>query len=120
MNRSKELPLSRNDPGTKPHPHRASAGPVCCSAGVPGPAMQHGGGSKLKGLWGRCPQPPSPCGFAHVGDRCPLLGLLPQAPMPMRFQVPGACCSWLRLDRILVDAPGSCFAGAPGLSTEAQ
>ena len=77
-------------------------------------------GSKLKGLWGRCPQPPSPCGFAHVGDRYPVLGHLPQAPMLMRFQAPGACCSWLRLDRILVDAPGSCFAGAPGLSTEAQ
>jgi hypothetical protein len=75
-------------------------------------------GSKLKGLWGRCPQPPSPCGFTHMGDRYPVLGHLPQAPMPMRFQAPGACCSWLRLDRILVDAPGSCFAGAPERSTE--
>jgi hypothetical protein len=83
-------------------------------------------GSKLKGLWGRCPQPPSPCGFAHVGDRCPLLGLLPQAPMPMRFQVPGACCSWLRLDHMPFLALGSCFApqrkrysaGAPERSTE--
>mgnify|MGYP001813550220 CR=1 FL=1 len=77
-------------------------------------------GSKLKGLWGCCPQPPSPCSFAHMGDRCPVLGHLPQAPMPMRFQTPGACCSWLRLDRILVDAPGSCFAGAPERSKEGQ
>ena len=39
--------MSPSDPGTKSHPHRASAGPDCCSAGVSGPAMQHGGGSKL-------------------------------------------------------------------------
>ena len=75
-------------------------------------------GSKLKGLWGRCPQPPSPCGFAHMGDRCPVLGHLPQGPMPMRFQAAGACCSKLRLDRILFHTLGSCFAGAPERSTE--
>ena len=75
-------------------------------------------GSKLKGLWGRCPQPPSPCGFAHMGDRCPVLGHLPQAPMPMRFQAAGACCSKLRLDHMLFLALGSCSAGAPERSTE--
>ena len=75
-------------------------------------------GSKLKGLWGRCPQPPSPCGFAHMGDRCPVLGHLPHAPMPMRLQASGACCSKLHLDRILFHAPGCCFAGAPERSTE--
>ena len=75
-------------------------------------------GSKLKGLWGRCPQPPSPCDFAHLGDRCPVLGHLPQAPIPMRFQAAGACCSSLRLDRILFHASGSCFAGAPERPTE--
>ena len=77
-------------------------------------------GSKLKGLWGRCPQPPSPCGFAHMGDRCPMLGHLPQAPIPMRFQAAGACCSSLRLDCILFHAPGSCFAGAPERPPEAR
>ena len=77
-------------------------------------------GSKLKGLWGRCPQPPSPCGFAHMGDRCPVLGHLPQAPIPMRFQASGACCSRLCLDRILFHAPGSCFAGAPERPPEAR
>ena len=83
-------------------------------------------GSKLKGLWGRCPQPPSPCGFAHMGDRCPVLGHLPQAPILMRFQAAGACCSKLRLAHMPFLAPGSCFApqrkrysaGAPECSTE--
>ena len=75
-------------------------------------------GSKLKGLWGRCPQPPSPCGFTHMGDSCPVLGHLPQGPIPMRFQASGACCSRLCLDRILFHAPGSCFAGAPERPTE--
>ena len=75
-------------------------------------------GSKLKGLWGRCPQPPSPCGFAHMGDSCPVLGHLPQPPMPMRFQASGACYSKLRLDRVLFHAFGSCSAGAPERSTE--
>ena len=46
----KDLPLTTIEPGTKLHPHRASARPDCCSAGASGPAMQHGGGSKLKGL----------------------------------------------------------------------
>ena len=50
MNRRKELPLSRNDTGTKAHPHRASAGPDCRFASALGPAMLRGGGSKLKGL----------------------------------------------------------------------
>ena len=45
------------DPGTQSHPHRASAGPFCCFAGVSGPAMQRGGGSKLKGLTGDAPVP---------------------------------------------------------------
>ena len=75
-------------------------------------------GGKLKGLWGRCPQPPSPCGFAHMGDRCPVLGHLPQPPMPMRFQAAGACYSKLRLDHMPFLALGSCFAGAPERSTE--
>ena len=75
-------------------------------------------GSKLKGLWGRCPQPPSPCGFAHMGDRCPVLGHLPQAPIPMRCQAAGACCSRLRLDHMPFLALGSCFAGALERSTE--
>ena len=109
-----------NERGTKPHPHRASAGPDCCYASALGPAMQHGGGSKLKGLWGRCPQPPSPCGFAHMGDSCPVLGHLPQAPMPMRFQAAGACCSKLRLDHMPFLALGSCFAGAPKRPPEAR
>ena len=47
---SKRSPLAHMHRGTKSHPHRASAGPDCCSAGASGPAMQHGGGSKLKGL----------------------------------------------------------------------
>ena len=46
----KRSPFRPNSRGAKPHPHRASAGPACCSAGAPGPAMQRGGGSKLKGL----------------------------------------------------------------------
>ena len=46
----KELPLNVIDPGTKSHPHRASAGTACHFVGVAVPAMQHGGGSKLKGL----------------------------------------------------------------------
>jgi hypothetical protein len=85
-------------------------------------------GSKLKGLWGRCPQPPSPCGFAHMGDRWPVLGHLPQAPMPMRFQATGASCSSLRLDHMPFLASGSCSApqrkrysaGAPERPLEAR
>ena len=68
MNRRKELPLSRNDPGTKPHPHRASAGPDCCSANALGPAMQRGGGSKLKGLMGQAPYPHADAAFRPIGS----------------------------------------------------
>ena len=75
MNRRKELPLSRNDLETKAHPHRASAGPVCCFAGVPGPAMQHGGGSKLKGLTGDAPVPHTHAANADVIPR--ILGITP-------------------------------------------
>ena len=44
------LPVRPNSRGAEPHPHRAWAWPACCSAGAPGPAMQRGGGSKLKGV----------------------------------------------------------------------
>jgi hypothetical protein len=64
----KELPLTTIEPGTGSHPHRASAGPVCCSAGVPGPAMQRGGGSKLKGLMGRAPYPHADAAFRPIGS----------------------------------------------------
>ena len=55
-------PISRSlrqviHPGAPPHPHRASAGPACHFVGVAVPAMQHGGGSKLKGLMGHAPYP---------------------------------------------------------------
>ena len=78
MNRRKELPLSRNDPGTKPHPHRASAWPDCCFADALGPAMQRGGGSKLKGLTGGAPVPHAHAANGHVilhsfGDTPPRL-----------------------------------------------
>jgi hypothetical protein len=67
----KELPLNVIDPGTKSHPHRASAGPDCCSAGVSGPAMQHGGGSKLKGLMGRAPCPHADAAFRAIEEPKP-------------------------------------------------
>lgn len=54
------------DPGTQSHPHRASAGPFCCFAGVSGPAMQRGGGSKLKGLTGDTPVPHADAANVHV------------------------------------------------------
>ena len=66
MNRRKELPLSSNDTGTKAHPHRASAGPDCRSASAPGPAMQRGGGSKLKGLLRDALRLPSSSPFVHL------------------------------------------------------
>ena len=60
------LPLNVIDLGTKSHPHRASAGPACCSAGVAVPAMQHGGGSKLKGLLRDALRLPSSSPFVHL------------------------------------------------------
>ena len=42
--------MMTHDRGTTPHTHRASAGPSCCYASAAGPAVLHGGGSKLKGL----------------------------------------------------------------------
>lgn len=66
MNRVKESPLSANDPGTKPSPHRASAGPDCCFADAPGPAMQRGGGSKLKGLLRGTLRLPSSSALVHL------------------------------------------------------
>ena len=66
MNRRKELPLSRNDTGTKAHPHRASAWPDCCFADALGPAMQRGGGSKLKGLLRDALRLPSSSPFVHL------------------------------------------------------
>jgi hypothetical protein len=68
VNPRKELPLSRNDPGTEPHPHRASAWPDCCFADALGPAMQRGGGSKLKGLMGRAPYPHADAAFRPIGS----------------------------------------------------
>ena len=68
MHQTKELPLSTSDPGAKPHPHRASAGPDCCFADALGPAMQRGGGSKLKGLTGDAPVPHA---YAANGDVIP-------------------------------------------------
>ena len=50
MNQSRGSPFSPYTLGHRAHPHRASAGPDCCVAGASGPAMQRGGGSKLKGL----------------------------------------------------------------------
>ena len=58
--------MSPSDPGTKSHPHRASAGPDCCSANALGPAMQRGGGSKLKGLTGDAPVPHADAANRHV------------------------------------------------------
>ena len=66
MNRTKELPLSRNDPGTKSHLHRASAGPDCRFANALGPAIQRGGGSKLKGLLRDALRLPSSSPFVHL------------------------------------------------------
>ena len=61
-----ESPLSRNDPGPKSHPHRASAEPACHFVGVAVPAMQHGGGSKLKGLLRDALRLPSSSPFVHL------------------------------------------------------
>jgi hypothetical protein len=80
MNRRKELPLSRNDPGTKPHPHRASAWPDCCFADALGPAMQRGGGSKLKGLMGRAPYPHADAAFRPIGSTGRAIGSAPERP----------------------------------------
>ena len=55
------------DSGHSAHPHRASAGPDCCDAGASGPAMQRGGGSKLKGLMGRAPYPHADAAFRPIG-----------------------------------------------------
>jgi hypothetical protein len=66
MDPMKELPLTTIDRGAKAHPHRASAGPDCRSASAPGPAMQHGGGSKLKGLTGEAPVPHAHAPNHHV------------------------------------------------------
>ena len=66
MNRRKELPLSRNDTGTKSHPHRASAGPDCHFVDALGPAMQRGGGSKLKGLLRDALRLPCSSPFVHL------------------------------------------------------
>ena len=66
MHQTKELPLSASDPGAKPHPHRASAGPDCCFADALGPAMQRGGGSKLKGLLRDALRLPSSSPFVHL------------------------------------------------------
>ena len=79
MNRRKELPLSRNDTGTKAHPHRASAGPDCRFASAPGPAMQRGGGSKLKGLTGDAPVP-----HADAANGDVILHDLSDTPCPLR------------------------------------
>ena len=79
MNRRKELPLSRDDRGTKAHPHRASAGPDCCSADALGPAMQRGGGSKLKGLTGGAPVP-----HADAANDDVILHDLSDTPCPLR------------------------------------
>jgi hypothetical protein len=78
MNRRKELPLSRNDLGTKAHPHRASAWPDCCFADALGPAMQRGGGSKLKGLTGDAPVP-----HAHAANGDVIPRSLGDTPPPL-------------------------------------
>jgi hypothetical protein len=72
MDRQMErLPFQPNSRGAKPHPHRASAWPACCSAGAPGPAMQRGGGSKLKGLMEHAPYPHGDAAFRSIGrPRC--------------------------------------------------
>jgi hypothetical protein len=82
VNPRKKLSLSRNDPGTKPHPHRASAGPDCCSADALGPAMQRGGGSKLKGLMGRAPYPHADAAFRPIGSIGRATGSAPEPPWP--------------------------------------
>ena len=63
----KRLPFQPNSRGAEPHPHRAWAWPACCSAGAPGPAMQRGGGSKLKGLMGHAPYPHADAAFCSIG-----------------------------------------------------
>ena len=68
MHQMKESLLSTSDPGAKPHPHRASAGPDCCSANALGPAMLRGGGSKLKGLMGHAPYPHADAAFRPIGS----------------------------------------------------
>jgi hypothetical protein len=68
VNRPDESPLNRNHTGAKLHPHRASAGPDCHSVGASGPAMQHGGGSKLKGLMGHAPYPHADAAFRPIGS----------------------------------------------------
>ena len=82
MHQTKEQPLSRSDPGANPHPHRASAGPDCCSANALGPAMLRGGGSKLKGLTGDAPVPHAHAANGDVipgnlGDTLPPLSASP-------------------------------------------
>ena len=47
---TKHPPQRGIGPKMNRHPHRASAWPACCYAGVAVPALQHGGGSKLKRL----------------------------------------------------------------------
>ena len=52
---TKHPPQRGIGPKMNRHPHRASAWPACCFAGVAVPALQHGGGSKLKRLTRGCP-----------------------------------------------------------------
>ena len=76
MDRQMErLPFQPNSRGAKPHPHRASARPACCSAGAPGPAMQRGGGSKLKGVTRDALLP-----HAHAASRDVIPGSLGDTP----------------------------------------
>ena len=84
----KDLPWTAIEPGAKPHPHRASAGPDCCDAGASGPAMQRGGGSKLKGLMGRAPYPHADGAFCPIGRPYSAHGGMPQNSIDMVLFVP--------------------------------
>ena len=120
MNRRKELPLSRNDTGTKSHPHRASAGPACHFVGVAVPAMQHGGGSKLKGLTGGAPVPHADAANGHV-----ILHDLSDTPCPLRTSPCGESDGHPRYVTgsfvLLCDLPGlSATAARAGSSFDAR
>jgi hypothetical protein len=120
MDRRKELPLSRNDTGTKAHPHRASAGPDCRFANAPGPAMQRGGGSKLKGLTGGARVPHADAANGHD-----ILHDLSDTPCPLRASPCGKSDGHTRYVIgslvLLCDLPGlSATAARAGSSFDAR
>ena len=112
--------MSTSDPGTKSHPHRASAGPDCHFVDAPGPAMQRGGGSKLKGLTGDAPVPHADAPNRHV-----ILHHLSDTPCPLRASPCGELDGHPRYVTgslvLLCDLPGlSATAARAGSTVDAR